>query len=225
MGTLLLRLAAPLQSWGAEAPFSIRQTESLPTKSGVIGLVAAALGRRRDDPVADLAALRFGVRVVRPGTLHCDYHTVSRAPSPRPSQNQTDYVTRRYYLSNAVFIAGLESADAAFLDELERALHTPAFPLFLGRRCCPPTLPLSLGISSDGLEEALLHAECPETAGGSGGGAMRMLVDEAAATPSTALLRDLPRSFSPNRRQYGHRPAREIFVGGTEHDPFGVLEE
>lgn len=223
MATLLLRLAAPLQSWGAEAPFNIRQTESLPTKSGVIGLAAAALGRRRDEPVLDLAALRYGVRIVRPGVLLCDYHTVSRTPSPRPSQNQTDYVTRRYYLSDAVFIAGLESSDATFLQELERALHTPAFPLFLGRRCCPPTLPLSLGISPEGLEEALMDADCPETAKTSGDAHLR--VDAPVVTSSTALLRDLPLSFSPTRRQYGHRPAKEILIPGAEHDPFSALEE
>ena len=223
MGTLLLRLAAPLQAWGMEAPFNIRQTERLPTKSGIVGLMAAALGRRRDEPVEDLAALHYGVRVVKPGTLLCDYHTVSRAPSPRPSQNQTDYVTRRYYLSDAAFIAGLESSDAVFLKELEQALHVPAFPLFLGRRCCPPTLPLSLGISPEGLEEALTHAHCPETVGASG--AVHLRVDAPAVTPSTALLRDLPLSFSPVRRQYGHRPAREIIIGSENHDPFGALEE
>ena len=223
MATLLLRLAAPLQSWGAEAPFNIRQTENLPTKSGVIGLVAAALGRRRDEPVSDLAALRYGVRVVRPGALLCDYHTVSRAPSSRPSQNQTDYVTKRYYLSDAVFIAGLEAHDAALLEAVERALCTPAFPLFLGRRCCPPTPPLSLGVSPDGLEEALMDADCPETTGTSGG--MHLRVDAPTAAPTTALLRDLPLSFSPVRRQYGHRPAREMIIGNAEHDPFSALEE
>ena len=222
MATLLLRLAAPLQSWGMEAPFNIRQTERLPTKSGVVGLLAAALGRRREEPVADLAALRYGVRVVRPGTLLCDYHTVSRAPSPRPSQNQTDYVTRRYYLSDAVFIAGLESPDADFLDQLERALHAPAFPLFLGRRCCPPTLPLSLGVSPKNLEKALMDADCPDA---DGSGPVRLRVDAPEVTPSTPLLHDLPLSFSPARRQHGHRPAREIFIPGAAHDPFGALEE
>ena len=221
MSTLLLRMAAPMQSWGADALFNIRQTENLPTKSGVIGLVAAALGRRREEPVEDLAALRYGVRVVRPGVLLCDYHTVSRSPSPRPSQNQTDYVTKRYYLADAVFIAGLESPVKVFLEELEQALRAPAFPLFLGRRCCPPTMPLSLGISPEGLEDALMHADCPETAGESAESHVRMLVD----APSAALLRDLPLSFSQDKRQYGYRPAREIIVGREEHAPFAKLED
>ena len=66
MATLLLRLAAPLQSWGAESKFDTRRTGREPTKSGVIGLLAAALGIRRDAD-AEIqglsAALRFGVRV------------------------------------------------------------------------------------------------------------------------------------------------------------------
>lgn len=56
MATLLLRLAAPLQSWGADSKFETRKTNREPTKSGVIGLLAAALGLRRDD-AAGLARL------------------------------------------------------------------------------------------------------------------------------------------------------------------------
>lgn len=44
MATLLLRLAAPLQSWGSDSKFETRKTGREPTKSGVVGLLAAALG-------------------------------------------------------------------------------------------------------------------------------------------------------------------------------------
>lgn len=47
MATLLLRLAAPLQAWGADSKFETRKTNREPTKSGVIGLLAAALGLRQ----------------------------------------------------------------------------------------------------------------------------------------------------------------------------------
>ena len=67
MGTLLLRLAAPLQSWGEDSKFETRRTRREPTKSGVIGLLAAALGRRRDEPLDDLRGLRFAVRVDQEG--------------------------------------------------------------------------------------------------------------------------------------------------------------
>ena len=62
MATLLLRLAAPLQSWGSSSKFEIRTTEKMPTKSGVVGMLAAALGLRRDADLARLNALKFGGR-------------------------------------------------------------------------------------------------------------------------------------------------------------------
>ena len=67
MATLLLRLAAPLQSWGMDSKFETRKTNREPTKSGVIGLLAAALGLRRDDAagLARLNGLHFAVRADR----------------------------------------------------------------------------------------------------------------------------------------------------------------
>ena len=65
MAVLLLRLAAPLQAWGDESKFETRRTMPYPTKSGVVGMVAAALGRSRSESVSDLTALGFGVRIDR----------------------------------------------------------------------------------------------------------------------------------------------------------------
>ena len=69
MQTMLLRLAAPLQSWGAESKFETRRTLSYPTKSGVIGLLAAALGYSRETPLERLNCLTFGIRVEQEGDL------------------------------------------------------------------------------------------------------------------------------------------------------------
>jgi CRISPR system Cascade subunit CasD len=131
MATLLLRLAAPLQAWGADSKFETRKTGREPTKSGVIGLLAAALGLRRDEREAllRLTGLRFGVRVEREGQLLVDYHTA------KTQDEKTSYVTYRHYLQDAVFLAGIESEDAALLQQLQQALLHPAFPLYLGRRC------------------------------------------------------------------------------------------
>lgn len=67
MTVLLLRLAGPLQAWGVKSRFTIRATELAPTKSGIIGMLAAAVGRRRTDPIEDFLSLRFGVRKDQPG--------------------------------------------------------------------------------------------------------------------------------------------------------------
>ena len=64
MPTLMLALSGPMQSWGSESRFTRRATEQMPTKSGVIGMLAAAQGRRRSDPVEDLVGIRFGVRAL-----------------------------------------------------------------------------------------------------------------------------------------------------------------
>ena len=132
MATLLLRLAAPLQAWGSDSKFETRKTDREPTKSGVVGLLAAALGLRRDDTegLARLNGLRFAVRADQEGSLLVDFHTAK--------SRDTSYVTYRHYLQDAVFLAGLESGDEALLRELEAALRHPVYPLYLGRRSCPP---------------------------------------------------------------------------------------
>ena len=106
--------------------------------------------QRNDDPrkLEPLNALNFGVRVEREGKLLKDFHMVHEMVDKKDS-----HVTERYYLSDAVFVAALESDDKAFLEQIAAALRSPVYPLFLGRRSCPPTLPLVLGIRDD-MEES-----------------------------------------------------------------------
>ena len=220
MATLLLRLAAPLQAWGADSKFETRKTAREPTKSGVIGLLAAALGLRRDEtePLTRLAQLRFGVRVEREGQLLVDFHMA------RNEEKDRSYVTYRHYLEDAVFLVGLESEDTALLQELAEALTHPVFPLYLGRRCCPPTLPLCLGVRPGSLQE-VLQAELPLCPGRQS----RILLDADPLEPGTAPQRDVPVSFDPHHRQYGYRSVRELWQKvpdspeKTEHDPFREL--
>lgn len=73
--TVGIRLQGLMQSWANGARGAIRPTHTRPTKAGVIGLIANALGRDFTDPIDDLAALRFGVRIDEPGRLETDYHT------------------------------------------------------------------------------------------------------------------------------------------------------
>lgn len=164
--TLRIRLVGPMQSWGTRSRFDLRDTERAPSKSGVIGLVAAALGRDRATNVRDLAALRFGVRTDRPGILMRDYHTAMNVIGSDLKRVQETAVTRRDYLADAAFLVGLEGSDQAFLQHLEAALCSPHWPLSLGRRSFPPSLPVAfcgsddtVGIVDVPLEQALV--ECP----------------------------------------------------------------
>ena len=103
MPTLLLRLAAPLQSWGSCSKFEIRTTEKMPTKSGVVGMLAAALGLRRDADLSNLSSLKFGVRADREGEDVTDFHMAH--------SEKNSYVTYRHYLSDAIFLVGLEGEE------------------------------------------------------------------------------------------------------------------
>lgn len=224
MSTLLMRLAGPMQSWGIDSKFDVRRTEREPSKSGVIGMAAAALGIARQDKEAlrPLAALRFGVRVDREGRMLRDFHMARQE-----QKNGSSYVTYRYYLADAVFTAGLEG-DRALLEQIGQALRAPAFPLYLGRRSCPPTLPLCLGIRQGSLLDVLrtepMQGRKPET------GKLRIVADADPADPAAVPRQDLPVSFSPVHRQYGFRPVREWRLERpempepTEHDPMAELQ-
>ena len=228
MSTLLLRLAAPMQAWGAEAKFDRRTTQREPTKSGVTGLVAAALGRKRDESIDDIAALRFGVRADKPGVLLRDYHTAK--------SDRSAYVTNRYYLADAVFVAGLEGDDE-LLEKIDAALQRPMYPLFLGRRSCPPSGRVSLGIRrSLTLEQALesepLQAQLSRISTGNSQ-KLRIVCESAAGEQGMYFVRDVPISFNQEHRMFGFRWANEYEVSSpkapipeqpTEHDPMAELE-
>lgn len=147
MHTLLLRLSGPLQAWGVQSRFSIRDTGLEPSKSGVVGLLCAALGRPRATALTDLAALRLGVRVDQEGRLAYDYHTAQEVLKAAGGTKDTE-PSRRYYLSDAIFLVGLAGDDLALLQILYAALATPVWPLYLGRKAFVPGAPVWL---EDGL--------------------------------------------------------------------------
>ncbi|MFR2458833.1 MAG: type I-E CRISPR-associated protein Cas5/CasD [Christensenellales bacterium] len=215
MSTLLLRFAGPLQAWGADSRFDVRRTNREPTKSGVIGLIASALGLRRDAPLDELNRLYFGVRVDREGVLLRDLHTVRK-------DKNTSYMTTRYYLSDAVFLIGLHSDDEALMQRLEHAVRNPAHPLFLGRRSCPPEGRVCLGLRQMPLEEALKSEPSlipPKPSKPGEPQRARIVLDDPHGT---ARLNDLPVSFSPYNRQYAYRAVREMwntFPANDAHDP------
>lgn len=168
MATLLLRLAGPMQSWGTQSRFTERDTGREPTKSGVVGLLSAALGWERDHDLERLRRLRMGIRVDRDGKVMRDYHITQKVI--KAGSNKTDtVVSNRYYLADADFLVGLESNERDFLLKLADALNNPCFPLFLGRKAFPPGKPIlptadELGFGNPtrkkletALKEALYH--------------------------------------------------------------------
>lgn len=149
MNVLLLRLSGPLQSWGVQSRFAVRDTGREPSKSGVVGLLCAALGKPRSEPLDDLAAPRMGVRVDQEGHIFRDYHTAQNVLKARGSTKDTE-PSNRYYLTDARFLVGLQSDNLDFLTTLHNALRDPVWPLYLGRKACVPGEPVWL---RDGLKE------------------------------------------------------------------------
>ncbi|MEU1276429.1 type I-E CRISPR-associated protein Cas5/CasD [Streptomyces sp. NPDC005799] len=226
---LVLRLAAPLQSWGGPSRYNRRDTQPQPTKSGVLGLLAAAEGRPREAPLADLLGLSLGVRVDQPGTLLRDYHTVSDYRNlPLPSakvdasgvQKKTSpakytHLTQRYYLQDAVFIVALRGP-TRLLQGLEHAVRHPVYPLSLGRRSCPPTGPISFGLRPDaGLRDAL--AEVPWQASAHRRRQIRgpeVTLEATVEDPSGELLvEDVPDTFDlKTGTAFGQRAVHRLWI-------------
>lgn len=240
MSTLLLKLAAPMQSWGISSKFNRRMTNMEPTRSGVIGMLAAAMGLSREEPLDMFKSLKFGVRIDQPGTMDRDFQVVYQ----NPNDTLPAWVTHRYYLEDAVFLAGLEGP-SEFLARLEFALTHPVYPLALGRRSCPPAGKLYLGIRDADLVTAL-RQEAWQASPWYQRKARRQhissleIVRDAEPDEDGYAVRDFPESFSQKRRLYHFRnvireqvPLSQIAgsentenkqEGYTEHDPMELLE-
>jgi len=162
MSVLLLRLVGPMQSWGVQSRFTVRDTGLEPSKSGMIGLLCAAMGRRRYEPLDDLVRLTMGVRVDCQGSVMCDYQTAQnvRKASARTNKDVRDSISWRYYLSDARFLVGLEGDDLDLLTQLHVALRDPHWPLYLGRKAFVPGEPVWL---EDGLRPSQTLLEALET--------------------------------------------------------------
>lgn len=144
---LALRLEGALQSWGGAAAGDNRPTHEMPTRSGVVGLIGAALGIERAD-VGALVALHRGlalvVRVDRRGTVGVDYHTALDVPGVDGGKSKSATITRRRYLQDASFAALLIERPGCTpeLETIRDALRWPQFGMFLGRRACVPGVPV-----------------------------------------------------------------------------------
>ena len=164
MPTLLLQLVGPMQSWGTSSRFDVRDTRKEPTKSGVLGILAAALGidRTNSSQLEPLTKLAMGVRHDRPGLPRIDLQTAGCAVDEtiikaNGTQSQNGVLSRRHYLADAAFLVGLESPDRTQLDTLLAALRNPIWPIGLGRKSYLPSEPLwtKTPISPSPLREAL----------------------------------------------------------------------
>ncbi|MCU0514132.1 MAG: type I-E CRISPR-associated protein Cas5/CasD [Anaerolineae bacterium] len=210
MTTLLLRLSAPMQSWGYQSHFEHRDTAREPTKSGIVGLLCAALGRARHEPLHDLAALRMGVRVDQEGAIRRDWHTAGMGGIYKVSGGVKDSLmtSQRYYLTDAKFLVGLEGPPD-LLETLHAALQRPRWLLCLGRRACIPAERIWL---PDGLQPAELETTLTTYTTWRGYPnqveRLRYVIEEAGGslTRSDQPVSFAPRRFLPRRMQMKYLP-------------------
>lgn len=230
---MLLWLEGPMQSWGTRSRWDVRDTGLEPTKSGVIGLLGAAMGLKRGNHrLEELdAQLRFGVRVDRQGVVATDYHTVTgyhrtagggfkhsggTATTLKTAleHGPATIVSPRDYLHDAIFLVGLEGAKE-LMGEVRTRVAAPVWPLFLGRKSCPATRPFleQESVPYDDLEQALsVH---PRHKGASKDGRLTAYVED----PQGKLERQDALRINP-LRMYEFRTCRYLEVNPpcTSHD-------
>lgn len=231
---LFIRLAGPMQSWGVMSRFSRRDTGREPSKSGVIGLISAAMGISRDDAdvetnptFAALSRMKIGIRVLRGGVLQSDYHTAQNIAKADGGIKNTELSTR-FYLADADFIVALQSDDRDLLEQIHASLKAPKWQLFLGRKSFVPHLPVYLSDAAEIVEGDDLQAvlEAPDLLERISklkpwkafDTDQRLVIEDAAE--GSEIRQDVPLSFA--RRQFTVRRVRTAFVtpptiGGEEN--------
>jgi len=215
-----------MQSWGTRSRFSERDTELEPSKSGVIGLLCAALGRPRDEPVDDLARLRFGVRVDNEGRMANDYQTAGGGPGggirrASGSLSNDAVLSNRYYLQDADFLVGFQGEDAELLRSLEEALAAPRWQISLGRKGFVPSLPVYLpggGFRDGDLRDALEAEPWPlmfapwRFAPGETARPLRYVVETNFGVQDREVRMDQPIGAAFRDRTFGPRAVLQSFI-------------
>jgi CRISPR system Cascade subunit CasD len=202
-----------MQSWGTQSRFLERDTGLEPSKSGVIGLLCAALGRPRTASVDDLTALTMGIRVDHEGTLRRDYQTAEDVVRADGSRGGT-VVSNRYYLADADFLVGLAGSDLALLERIDAALAAPRWPLFLGRKAFVPGIPVRLPAGSvrqdTDLNTALYREAWPTPSG-----KLRVVLE---ATPAEATARRIDQPAPGAAFQHRRFVPRHVLIDVWEKD-------
>lgn len=146
---LILKLDGVMQAWGDHTYEDYRPTVNFPTRSGLLGLLAACMGIERTD-VTRLTeldkSLFFSVRDDSERSVKLtDFHTVmnARKVDIRKSR-EYPVVSRREYLCDAKFTVAVELSEHASIpfETIKHGLQQPVYTPVLGRRSCPISRPL-----------------------------------------------------------------------------------
>jgi CRISPR system Cascade subunit CasD len=210
---LILKLEGVLQAYGGHTFEDVRPSELIPTRSALLGLLAACCGIPRTQR-AELQALAesvlFSVRMDTRPLKMIDYHTVKNARDGYTGLKSHDTIQSwREYLQDAKYtVAITNTAHASIsLDQLKQAIQKPYYTPYLGRRSCPITRPLYFAeLDAEHALAALAYCE-PKT------GTIYTEENHAAFIGKPKqLLRDVP--ISTRKRQFATRTVT-ILAGDT----------
>lgn len=250
MKTILMKFKGPLQSYGTDSHFETRHTDDHPSKSAILGLVAAAMGIRREETekLRELCNLHMAVRVDQVGLRSREFQIAAKYK--KTGVHEHNYVTYRYYLEDAVFLVAIEGENE-LIKRIYEALKKPYFALFYGRRSCPVNYDFLLGLYEGTAmeqvnEQPWMAADWYQKRHSKREKIRLDVYGDKVCMPEAKqkmLRRDQPVSFSQMGRQYDLRfeshesieienpvyAAPEVQKGNdifeTEHDAFVALME
>ncbi|MBR2048372.1 MAG: type I-E CRISPR-associated protein Cas5/CasD [Oscillospiraceae bacterium] len=143
---LILRLEGPLQSWGENAKWDFRDSSTMPTKSGIVGLLGCAMGEERNSPMlVELAqSITVAVRADRPGVKFVDFQTVQGNPlrtADGGKRSNNTFLSPHAYLQDASFTIFIDTTPE-WQQRIVSALENPKWCMYLGRKNCVPSRPI-----------------------------------------------------------------------------------
>lgn len=231
MKTILLKLSGPMQAFGTSSNFETRYTDYYPSKSAIVGMLAASLGYRRDDSrIERINEIDFAVRVDQKPNLIRDYQIAQKYKINGTLER--NYVTNRYYLEDGIFIVAIGARDE-LIDELYEALNRPYFQVFMGRRSCPPPADFILNLVEEEPIEALKNLSWQASSYFKRRNKFykaNIYADNALIEGRKIRRNDRVISFSQKRREFSIRFESESSIDfsgeyQTSHDPFEGIKE
>lgn len=209
---LVLRLEGPLQSWGENAKWDFRDSSTMPTKSGIVGLLGCAMGQERGSQVlVELAqSITVAVRADRPGAKFVDFQTVQGDPlmaaTGKPKTTGNTILSPHAYLQDASFTVFINTSPE-WQQRIISALENPRWCMYLGRKNCVPSRPiLADRMEAADLMEALKVYPPAERAG-------KTMTYECEHPDSTAASIQRPDDLIGTKRQF---QLRRVWRGSVE---------
>lgn len=203
---LVLKISPPMQSWGIGDLYdSHRKTNRYPTKSGVVGMIAAALGWDRNHDLNDLNRLRMGVRIDSPGNLENDFQMIKK---PGESNGKP---SNRWFLSDAVFIIALQGDDKSLLKTIQSALMDPVFNIFAGRKAFPLNFDMVQGIHENTTVANVLESLDWMGRGGKPD-KIEIIRDANDLDLDVDVISDTPVNFELDHREWALRPVTHYWL-------------